>query len=141
MLSWKKLHLEQLLLPRHVSAVLPLKSMQRPHLHLWSFSTLSCLSHCSLFFTTVHICQTAHCTHCFSVQVHTHCYYPGGKSLAALVRQSLKERLAPTKQVPPIGHFAPHHCPQKSRPSHLLQSSFQKFLFVVRFLVGSVFYL
>jgi hypothetical protein len=40
-LSWKLLHLERPLLPGRVSPFVPLDSMQRPHLCLRRFSTLS----------------------------------------------------------------------------------------------------
>jgi hypothetical protein len=47
---------------------------------------------------------------------HTVCYHPESERHAALAGQSLKKRLAPTKQVP-LGHFSPYLCPQISRQS------------------------
>jgi hypothetical protein len=137
-MSWKKLHLERLLLPRHVSAAAPFKSTQCPHLCLRCFSTLSWpLSPFFLFYYGSHppVCTLYPLLQC----PHTSATTGGVERHAALTGQSLKERLAPIKQVP-TDHFSSYHCPQISHPSHLLvQSSFQKSLLVVRFLVGSVF--
>jgi hypothetical protein len=58
-MSWKKLHLKQpLLLPRHVSAFVPLKLRQCPHLQLQCLSTLPWPLSPFFLFTTSHICQT-----------------------------------------------------------------------------------
>jgi hypothetical protein len=89
-------------------------------------------------FTTVHIGQqTVRCSHCFSAHIHPATTRGAHRTLHRSAEHGRKCWPLPSKCPLAIFlhiHFSPYHCPQISRPSHLLQSS-------VRVQLGSLFYL